>query len=189
MKTAILHLRHAKLSGFWCLTVPYLTATHIHTQDGLTRTYAVTLAFAHISMHVCTLVHAHSCAHTYSSCAQQRVYARVYLHSCANTNFCTCTHNHIHVCVYTHSLSHASAYILTQSHSYTPTHTRTLMYEHLLRTLVHTQSFTHTRERPLVHAHTSHTRKHLYLPYIHKHTPSPVGIHWQTTKYSFHLGA
>ena len=77
MKTAILHLRHTKLSAFGNLTVPYLTATNDHTQDGPTRTYAVALAFALTSMHVRTHMYVHSRRRTHS---RTHVHFRTHAH-------------------------------------------------------------------------------------------------------------
>ena len=54
------------------------------------------------------------------------------------------------------------------------------------------QIHTHLQARLLQHFqerfHYIHTRTP-QSPYIHKHTPRPVGIHWQPSKHNFHFGA
>ena len=139
--------------------MPYLTATNDYTQDKPTRTYAVTLAFAHTSKHLLTRMYVHSrttvahlrsCAHTHSSCVQPRI--------CTRSRMCTltCEYKFMH----RHTQPHTRAGIYAQSVTYFRTHTHTVScvhahsftHEQLLRTLVHTQSSTHTRECTLVHA-------------------------------------
>ena len=73
-----IHLCHAKLSAFWNLTVPYLTATHGHTQDGPTHTYAVTLVVTHISMRA----HKHLYVHS-------RTTSQTFTHVLTHTHPCT----------------------------------------------------------------------------------------------------
>ena len=177
MKTAILHLRHTKLSAFWSLTVPYLTATNDHTQDRPTRTYSLTLAVAHTSMHVrkhmyvrsrTTVEHLHSCAHTHSSCAQP--------HICTRTRICklTCKYKFMHMRtqpntragIYAQSVAdfrtHNHAVACMHAYAWTlATHTRA-------HTVVHSHSSTHTRPLTLVNAHSwtpthSHALTHAHM--------------------------
>ena len=188
IKTAILHLRHTKLSAFWNLTVPYLTATHDHTQDGPTLTYvAVTLAFAHTSMHVCVHMYVHSRTTftptpvlTHTSRVHNRTYAHsrantIYAHAHATTYTCayirtichilthTCSSSHIHVSIFAHSSSNTW-------YAHSCTRSRPLA---LLNAYSCTPTREHTRTSTLVHKH-AHSRMHTparTLLYTRAHAP------------------
>ena len=106
---------------FWNLSVPYLTATNDHTQDGPTCTYAVTLTFAYTIMHVCTHKYVCSCTHT---CAHKLVhaYALTHIHLCTHTyTHSAHAHTHTHLCMDTHTL----AYGHTHTRAHTPAHAHT----------------------------------------------------------------
>ena len=177
------------------------TDPRAHTQSHL-RSLILACMYAHICM--CTgapqtLTHTHVLTH--ANC----VYNHAYVHAHAYV------HSRIQIQAHAHASTYTSGYIptvcctLPHTYSCSRMHACSLMharscsnicYAHLcthscLPTLVHAHSPSHALAyaHTLAHAHTHASRKHLNPSYIYKHTPKPVGIHWQPSKYSFHLGA
>ena len=207
MKTAILHLRHTKLSAFWNLTVPYLTATNDHTQDGPTHTYAVTLAFAHASMevctHICTLMQhgcalALMCSHALIVCATVHMYTHIHVHIhlriqiYAHAHATTYTSGHIHTvcCIlpHTYSRSDMHAHSLMQAHSCTNTSYSHSCTQSCPLTLVNAHSCMPTHAHPLVHAYTpvhQHTLAHAHT-IAHAHTLTHARRHLNPPKIRKH---
>ena len=164
--------------------MPYLSVTNEHTQEGPTRKYVVTLAFAHTGMPVRThmyvhsrtpFAHSHSCAHTHSLCAQpcictctlmcehkfmhmrRQPHTRAGIYAQAITCYRTHTHAVIHGCMHIHTrtfATHTRAHSVIHSHSWMHT---------CARLLVNTHSCTPTFARPLIHAHSCmHTCPHTH---------------------------
>ena len=185
MKTAILYLRHTKCSVIWNLTVPYLTAINDHTQDGPTRTYAVTLAFDHTSIHmyvhmyVCPLpcicmymhmyVHTYVCtlahSHTLIVCTTAHMYMHAHMH----------THMRIQIYAQAHATQHTCVYIRTICRIFLNTYSRSHMHVHAL---MHARSLaTHVRAHTVVHSH-SYTPKHARtVAHAHACTPTRTLAH------------
>ena len=157
MKTAILHLRHPKLSTFWDLTVLYLTATHCHTEDWPLCTYAVTLTFAHIA---CMCAHSHTIiftrartfmwSYTLTRAHDQHMYTHAHMHT------------HVRIEIYAHATTYTCVYnIRTVCCLLTPTYSRSDMHAQLRTNTCYAHSSPHSRPLTLVHLQTHTWRFHL----------------------------